>query len=76
MPLNKALFMHDKWLEQLGIKDSKFAVVTWSDWDCRVMLESECRFKKILKPTYFNQYVCDCDTIPTHICNVCNGLAL
>ncbi|CAM8892080.1 unnamed protein product [Rhodiola kirilowii] len=55
--LNEALFMHDKWLEQLGIKNSKFAVVTWSDWDCRVMLESECRFKKILKPTYFNQWI-------------------
>ncbi|CAM8966747.1 unnamed protein product [Rhodiola kirilowii] len=55
--LSEALSMHDEWLQQLGIKNSKFAVVTWSNWDCRIMLESECQFKKILKPTYFNQWI-------------------
>uniref|UniRef100_A0A7N0T6M5 GRF-type domain-containing protein n=1 Tax=Kalanchoe fedtschenkoi TaxID=63787 RepID=A0A7N0T6M5_KALFE len=55
--LSEALFMHDEWLDRHGIKDSKFAVVTWSNWDCQVMLESECRFKKILKPAYFNQWI-------------------
>lgn len=55
--LSEALLMHDKWLENKGIKNTNFAVVTWSDWDCRVMLESECRFKKITKPFYFNQWI-------------------
>ncbi|KAJ4846290.1 hypothetical protein Tsubulata_008813, partial [Turnera subulata] len=37
----RALLRHDKWLEKKGIKNTNFAVVTWSNWDCRVMLESE-----------------------------------
>lgn len=56
--LSEALLRHDKWLEKKGIKNTNFAVVTWSSWDCRVMLESECRYKKIRKPPYFNRYVC------------------
>lgn len=55
--LSEALLMHDKWLEEKGIKHTNFAVVTWSNWDCRVMLESECRFKKIRKPPYFNRWI-------------------
>ncbi|XP_019449320.1 PREDICTED: 3'-5' exoribonuclease 1-like isoform X1 [Lupinus angustifolius] len=55
--LSEALLRHDKWLEKKGIKNCNFAVVTWSDWDCRVMLESECRFKKIRKPPYFNRWI-------------------
>ncbi|OWM69130.1 3'-5' exoribonuclease 1-like isoform X2 [Punica granatum] len=55
--LSDALLMHDKWLEEKGIKQTNFAVVTWSNWDCRVMLESECRFKKIRKPPYFNRWI-------------------
>ncbi|GKU91383.1 hypothetical protein SLEP1_g5265 [Rubroshorea leprosula] len=55
--LSEALLRHDKWLEKKGIKNTSFAVVTWSNWDCRVMLESECRFKKIRKPSYFNQWI-------------------
>ncbi|PIA53820.1 hypothetical protein AQUCO_00900422v1 [Aquilegia coerulea] len=57
VPLSEALLMHDKWLEEKGIKHTNFAVVTWSNWDCRVMLESECRFKKIRKPYYFNRWI-------------------
>eukprot|EP00262_Sarcandra_glabra_P008752 TRINITY_DN2245_c0_g1_i1.p1 TRINITY_DN2245_c0_g1~~TRINITY_DN2245_c0_g1_i1.p1 ORF type:complete len:435 (+),score=53.00 TRINITY_DN2245_c0_g1_i1:129-1433(+) len=57
VPLSEALLMHDKWLEEKGIKHKKFAVVTWSNWDCRVMLESECRFKRIRKPHYFNSWI-------------------
>ncbi|KAL5570573.1 hypothetical protein UlMin_027148 [Ulmus minor] len=54
--LSEALLKHDKWLEIKGIKNTNFAVVTWSNWDCGVMLESECRFKKkIRKPPYFNR---------------------
>ncbi|KAJ4841598.1 hypothetical protein Tsubulata_045781 [Turnera subulata] len=55
--LSEALLRHDKWLEKKGIKNTNFAVVTWSNWDCRVMLESECRFKKIRKPPYFNRWI-------------------
>ncbi|XP_050909657.1 uncharacterized protein LOC127123487 [Lathyrus oleraceus] len=55
--LSEALPRHDKWLEKKGIKNANFAVVTWSSWDCRVMLESECRFKKIRKPPYFNRWI-------------------
>ncbi|KAF2299254.1 hypothetical protein GH714_031128 [Hevea brasiliensis] len=55
--LSKALLRHDKWLEKKGIKNTNFAVVTLSNWDCRVMLESECRFKKIWKPPYFNRWI-------------------
>ncbi|XP_047310502.1 uncharacterized protein LOC124914071 [Impatiens glandulifera] len=55
--LTEALLRHDKWLEKKGIKNTNFAVVTWSNWDCRVMLESECRYKKIRKPPYFNRWI-------------------
>ncbi|KAL9248325.1 hypothetical protein vseg_021661 [Gypsophila vaccaria] len=55
--LSEALLAHDKWLEGKGVKDNNFAVVTWSNWDCRVMLESECQFKKIKKPSYFNRWI-------------------
>lgn len=55
--LSDALLMHDKWLADKGIKNTKFAVVTWSNWDCRVMLENECRLKNIQKPPYFNRWI-------------------
>ncbi|KAF6167268.1 hypothetical protein GIB67_043129 [Kingdonia uniflora] len=55
--LSEALLMHDKWLEDMGVKKSNFAVVTWGDWDCSIMLESECRFKQIKKPDYFNRWI-------------------
>lgn len=57
VPLGEALLMHDKWLEDKGIKNTNFAIVTWSNWDCRIMLESECRFKRIRKPPYFNRWI-------------------
>ncbi|KAK6137770.1 hypothetical protein DH2020_028489 [Rehmannia glutinosa] len=55
--LNEALLSHDQWLEKSGIKNTNFAVVTWSDWDCGVMLESECHYKNIQKPPYFNRWI-------------------
>lgn len=55
--LSEALLRHDKWLEKRGIKSTNFTVVTWSNWDCRVMLESECRYKKIRKPPYFDRWI-------------------
>ncbi|KAK9228692.1 hypothetical protein WN944_021646 [Citrus x changshan-huyou] len=44
-------------ITHMGVTPTNFAVVTWSDWDCQVMLESECRFKNIPKPSYFNRWI-------------------
>uniref|UniRef100_A0A453EKU3 Exonuclease domain-containing protein n=1 Tax=Aegilops tauschii subsp. strangulata TaxID=200361 RepID=A0A453EKU3_AEGTS len=60
--LGEALWLHDAWLKAAtagaGNKRSvRLAVVTWGDWDCRTMLEFECRFKGIEKPSYFDQWI-------------------
>nr|BAJ89801.1 predicted protein [Hordeum vulgare subsp. vulgare] len=60
--LGEALWLHDDWLKEAtagaGNKRSvRLAVVTWGDWDCRTMLEFECRFKGIEKPSYFDQWI-------------------
>ncbi|KAL2461095.1 ERI1 exoribonuclease 2 [Abeliophyllum distichum] len=68
--LSEALLRHDKWLEKKGIKNTNFAVVTWSNWDCRVMLESECRYKKIRKPPYFNRWI----NLKVPFCDVFGGV--
>ncbi|TVU39580.1 hypothetical protein EJB05_13006, partial [Eragrostis curvula] len=54
--LTQALAMHDAWLRE-AVGARSFAVVTWGDWDCKTMLEFECRFKGIAKPAYFNRWV-------------------
>uniref|UniRef100_M8BYJ9 Exonuclease domain-containing protein n=1 Tax=Aegilops tauschii TaxID=37682 RepID=M8BYJ9_AEGTA len=60
--LGEALWLHGAWLKAAtagaGNKRSvRLAVVTWGDWDCRTMLEFECRFKGIEKPSYFDQWI-------------------
>ncbi|KAG0584467.1 hypothetical protein KC19_3G212200 [Ceratodon purpureus] len=55
--LGKALQMHDAWLEENNVKHKRFVVATWSDWDCRTMLESECLYKGLQKPLYFNRWI-------------------
>nr|CAB3456547.1 unnamed protein product [Digitaria exilis] len=55
--LATALGMHDSWLASAGADKNRLAVVTWGDWDCKTMLESECSFKCISKPWYFDQWV-------------------
>uniref|UniRef100_A0A0E0J2I7 GRF-type domain-containing protein n=1 Tax=Oryza nivara TaxID=4536 RepID=A0A0E0J2I7_ORYNI len=66
--LREALRAHDAWLDARGVKNAAggggggggFAVVTWGDWDCRTMLEGECRFKGIIgdgKPEYFDRWI-------------------
>ncbi|KAM3348463.1 hypothetical protein ACQJBY_022004 [Aegilops geniculata] len=60
--LGEALWLHDAWLKAAtagaGNKRSvRLAVVTWGDWDCRTMLEFECRFKGIEKPSYIDQWI-------------------
>ncbi|XP_051207567.1 uncharacterized protein [Lolium perenne] len=58
--LGEALLLHDRWLQAATAgarKGGSLAVVTWGDWDCRTMLESECVFKGIEKPAYFDRWV-------------------
>ncbi|KAF8692707.1 hypothetical protein HU200_039542 [Digitaria exilis] len=55
--LATALAMHDAWLSVAGAAKNRLAVVTWGDWDCKTMLESECNFKNLEKPRYFDQWV-------------------
>ncbi|KAK1680486.1 hypothetical protein QYE76_041334 [Lolium multiflorum] len=57
--LGDALLLHDSWLKAAtgARKCIRLAVVTWGDWDCRTMLESECLFKGIAKPTYFDRWI-------------------
>ncbi|KAM3350734.1 hypothetical protein ACQJBY_023048 [Aegilops geniculata] len=60
--LGEALWLHDAWLKaataEAGNKRRvRLAVVTWGDWDCRTMLEFECRFKGIEKPSYFDSWI-------------------
>ncbi|KAM3329714.1 hypothetical protein ACQJBY_026635 [Aegilops geniculata] len=57
MDLGEALWMHDDWLKAATAGAGSLAVVTWGDWDCRTMLESECRFKGIEKPSYFDRWI-------------------
>uniref|UniRef100_M8AUP8 Exonuclease domain-containing protein 1 n=1 Tax=Aegilops tauschii TaxID=37682 RepID=M8AUP8_AEGTA len=60
--LGEALWLHDAWLKAATAgagnkRRVRLAVVTWGDWDCRSMLEFECRFKGIEKPSYFDQWI-------------------
>ncbi|XBI26614.1 hypothetical protein VPH35_051283 [Triticum aestivum] len=55
--LGEGLWMHDSWLKAATAGAWSLAVVTWGDWDCRIMLESECRFKGIEKPSYFDRWI-------------------
>ncbi|KAL5228790.1 hypothetical protein ABZP36_017055 [Zizania latifolia] len=57
--LAEALVKHDEWLRAAWAMNGggRFAVVTWGDWDCGTMLESECRFKGITKPPYFDRWI-------------------
>lgn len=58
--LAMALRMHGAWLQKMGTKKCsgfRFAVVTWGNWDCRSMLELECRFKGISRPPYFDRWI-------------------
>ena len=55
-----ALQKHGAWLQEMGTKKCsgfRFVVVTWGNWDCRSMLEPECRFKGIGRPPYFDRWI-------------------
>lgn len=57
--LSEALRLHGAWLRASAWARNGgcFAVVTWGDWDLRTMLETECRFKGLTKPPYFNHWI-------------------
>jgi ERI1 exoribonuclease 2 len=55
--LAMVLAMHEEWLATAGAAKNRLAVVTWGGWDCRTMLESECSFKGLAKPAYFDRWI-------------------
>ncbi|XP_048535428.1 ERI1 exoribonuclease 2-like isoform X2 [Triticum urartu] len=60
--LGDALWLHDSWLKAATAgagnkRGVRLAVVTWGDWDCQTILEFECRFKGIEKPSYFDRWI-------------------
>jgi len=58
IPLAEALRLFDAWLRSTPAGASgSFAVVTWTDWDLKVMLEMECKWRRISKPAYLARWV-------------------
>ena len=63
VPLAAALDAHAAWLREQGLLPiapgdaPRFAVATWSDWDCKVMLHGEARWRGIQLPDYFRCWV-------------------
>ncbi|MCO5551356.1 hypothetical protein L7F22_004857 [Adiantum nelumboides] len=55
--LQEAIHRHDQWLEHKGIKGKKFAILIWGDWDCKFMLNKECKLKGLYMPEYFNRWI-------------------
>lgn len=57
--LPEVLQKYDEWLRKQGFIEStkKIAFVTCGDWDLLTMLTSECRRRKLKKPSYFNQWI-------------------
>eukprot|EP00243_Klebsormidium_subtile_P011765 TRINITY_DN681_c0_g1_i3.p1 TRINITY_DN681_c0_g1~~TRINITY_DN681_c0_g1_i3.p1 ORF type:complete len:151 (+),score=18.79 TRINITY_DN681_c0_g1_i3:584-1036(+) len=56
MLLNIALDKHVMWLFEKKVLKKRYAVVTWSSWDCKI-IDWECGHKKIRKPGYFNKWI-------------------
>jgi hypothetical protein len=62
VPLAAALEAHTAFLRAHGLlaaagEAPRFAVATWSEWDCKVMLESETRWRRIQPPDHFRRRV-------------------
>ncbi|CCD70202.1 Exonuclease domain-containing protein [Caenorhabditis elegans] len=56
--LPEVLSEFDSWLkEDSRLKQGNFAFVTCGDWDLKVALPSEAKFKNIEIPEYFNQWI-------------------
>jgi inhibitor of KinA sporulation pathway (predicted exonuclease) len=61
VPLAAALEAHTAFLRAHGLlhgagEAPRFAVATWSEWDCKVMLESETRWRRIQPPDHFRRH--------------------
>ncbi|PSC73911.1 ERI1 exoribonuclease 2-like [Micractinium conductrix] len=59
VPLRAALADLDGWLRQQGLlgKGKTFAPATWRDWDLKVMLAGETRWRGITQPKYLSRWV-------------------
>ncbi|CAI4226501.1 unnamed protein product [Auanema sp. JU1783] len=55
--INDALEMFHEWLKQENIIDSNFAFVTCGDWDLKVALPNEAKFKGITLPEYYSRWI-------------------
>ncbi len=78
MPLASALEAHTAWLEAQGLlpaAPARMAVATWSDWDLKVMLESETRWRRIQPPAHFRSWIDLKKVFRTHFPRVQGGLA-
>ncbi|KAK9829761.1 hypothetical protein WJX72_007715 [[Myrmecia] bisecta] len=59
LPLAATLEKHDAWLRQEGLVGAgkRWVPVTWSDWDFKVQMEMECKWRGIPKPAYFQRWI-------------------
>lgn len=57
--LQEVLRDHHQWLEDQGVlKEGINAVpVTWTEWDLKVALETECGWRRLPKPDYLDRWI-------------------
>lgn len=58
-PLQEVLQQHDVWLRDAGVLGSgvTFAPVTWSEWDLKIQLETECKWRQIQRVPYLRRWI-------------------
>ncbi|CAD6195234.1 unnamed protein product [Caenorhabditis auriculariae] len=67
--------MFDKWLkEDQELKNGNFSFLTFGDWDLKVALPNEARFKKFEIPSYFNSWINIKRSFATHTGRFPKGL--
>ncbi|KAL4437325.1 hypothetical protein ABPG75_004464 [Micractinium tetrahymenae] len=59
VPLKTALEQLDAWLREQGLigQGKTFSPLTWRDWDLKVMMASECKWRKIEQPKYLRRWI-------------------
>ncbi|PRW45744.1 ERI1 exoribonuclease 2-like [Chlorella sorokiniana] len=59
VPLREALAQHEAWLREQGIlgKGRTCVPVTWRDWDLKVMMAMETKWRGIEQPKYLKRWV-------------------
>ncbi|KAK9851338.1 hypothetical protein WJX84_005213 [Apatococcus fuscideae] len=60
LPLVEVLRQHSEWLRMhglLGAGKQSWAPITWSEWDLKVQLETECKWRHISKPSYLQRWI-------------------